>query len=400
MKPKVLQLIGNLHAAGSERQAAQLAQSLHESKHYRVSVACMDPRGSLGEELNQAGFTEIPSFRMNSFYDHTMIVSLKRFARFLNEQKVDVVHTHDFYTNVFGMAGSWLAGVPVRIASRRETTGWRTPAQKFVERRAYQLAHAIVANAEAVSQHLVKEGVRKERVVTIYNGLDLKRVTPQFNRQETFKRLNVSSNGHHPLVTIVANLLHPVKDYPTFLRAAQRVHQDFPNARFIAAGDGPLKDRMVVHAKELGLEHCVNFIGRCEYVADLLSISDVCVLSSIAEGFSNSIIEYMGAGRPVVATDVGGAREAVIEGETGYLVQPRNFQTMAERIVDLLRNPERARAMGRYGRQVVESKFSCAAQLDRTVELYERLLERVKTKSALASRRIFFTLLVISVFSC
>jgi L-malate glycosyltransferase len=395
LKPKVLQLIGNLHAAGSERQAAQLAQSLHESKHYRVSVACMDPRGSLGEELHQAGFPEIPSFRLNSFYDHTMIVSLNRFARFLKEQKVDIVHTHDFYTNVFGMAGSWLAGVPVRIASRRETTGWRTPAQKFVERRAYQLAHAIIANAEAVSQHLVTEGVRKERVVTIYNGLDLKRVTPQFDRQETFKMLNVSSNGHHSLVTIVANLLHPVKDHPTFLRAAQRVHQEFPSARFIVAGEGPLKAQMAVLAKELGLEQYVYFTGRCAHVAELLSISDVCVLSSIAEGFSNSIIEYMGAGRPVVATDVGGAREAVLEGETGYLVPPRNHQAMAERIVELLRNPERARAMGRYGRQVVETKFSRTAQLDRTVELYERLLE--KAKSALASRQIFFTIFVISV---
>ena len=396
-KPRVLQLIGNLHAAGSERQAAQLAQSLHESKQFDVSVACMDPRGTLGEELRQAGFSEIPSFRLNSFYDHTMVLSLRRFALFLNEQKIDVIHTHDFYTNVFGMAGSWLAGVPVRIASRRETTGWRTPAQKFVERRAYQLAHAIVANAEAVSTHLATEGVRKEKIVTIYNGLNLRRVTPQYDWHEAFKMLNVSSNGHHPLVTIVANLLHPVKDYPTFLRAAQLVHRDLPETRFIVAGEGPLKEQMTALAQELGLESCVYFIGRCELVAELLSISDVCVLSSIAEGFSNSIIEYMGAGRPVVATDVGGAREAVIEGETGYLVQPRNYQTMAARILELLRNPERARAMGKYGRQVVESKFSCAAQLSRTVELYGRLLERVKMKSASAGRYFLFTLCVISV---
>ena len=398
-KPIVLQLIGNLHAAGSERQAAQLAQSLHESKHFNVSVACMDPRGTLGEELHQAGFTEIPAFRLNRFYDHTMVFSLRRFARFLNQRKVDIIHTHDFYTNVFGMAGSWLAGVPVRIASRRETTGWRTPAQKFVERRAYQLAHAIVANAEAVSHHLVKEGVRKEKIVTIYNGLNLRRVSPRYDHQEAFKMLNVSSNGHHPLVTIVANLLHPVKDHPTFLRAAQQVHHNFPEARFIVAGEGPLKDQMAALAKELGLEPYVYFTGRCEHVAELLSISDVCVLSSIAEGFSNSIIEYMGAGRPVVATDVGGAREAVIEGETGYLVQPRNHQAMAERIVELLRNPERARAMGKYGRQVVETKFSCAAQLARTVELYDRLLGKVKVKSSLG-RQIFFTLLVIALLVC
>ena len=136
--------------------------------------------------------------------------------------------------------------------------------------------------------------------------------------------------------------------------------------------------RLALSQRNSGLETDVFFTGRCEHVADLLSISDVCVLSSVAEGFSNSILEYMGASRPVVATNVGGAREAIIEGETGYLVQPGDDETMAARIMELLRNPDRARTMGRYGRQVVEQKFSCAAQLAQTEQLYDRLLARVK----------------------
>jgi glycosyltransferase involved in cell wall biosynthesis len=102
----------------------------------------------------------------------------------------------------------------------------------------------------------------------------------------------------------------------------------------------------------------------------------VCVLSSKAEGFSNSILEYMAAGRPVVATDVGGAREAVVEGETGYLVRPGDDEALAARIVSLLGEPERARAMGARGRQVIEEKFSGDAQLERTLELYESLLTK------------------------
>src|SRR5262249_55996952 len=124
----------------------------------------------------------------------------------------------------------------------------------------------------------------------------------------------------------------------------------------------------------------VFFTGRCEHIADLLSISDVCVLSSVAEGFSNSILEYMGASRPVVATNVGGAREAIIEGETGYLVRPGDDETMAARITELLRNPDRARSMGRRGRQVVEQKFSPAAQLAQTEQLYDLLLARVSER--------------------
>src|SRR5262245_41146723 len=314
LKPRVLQLIDNFCAGGSERQAAQLAESLYESSRYQVFVACMDQRGTLGEELNRIGFRDIPSFKSTSFYSYTAINQLIRFTRFLRERKIEIVHTHDFYTNVFGMAGAWLAGAPVRIASRRDTTGCRTRAQKFVERRAYQLAHASVTNAEAVSNHLIEEGVRGNKIVTIYNSLKHERVSPRHGREETFKLLNLPTDGHSRFVTIVANLSNPVKDQPTFLRAAQRVRRAIPEARFILAGSGPLMDKTRAFAKELGLETDVFFTGSCDHVADLLSISDVCVLSSLAEGFSNSILEYMGASRAVGATNVGWAREAIIEG--------------------------------------------------------------------------------------
>ncbi|MGH9768547.1 MAG: glycosyltransferase [Blastocatellia bacterium] len=376
MKPRVLQLIDNLYAAGSERQAALLAQSLNESSRFQVIFACLRPEGNLGDELKQIGFTEIPAFPISSFYGRSMVNQLARFVRFLRERRIDLVHTHDFYSNIFGMTGAWLAGTPVRIASRRETTGCRTQAQKFAERRAYRLTHAIVANAEAVRDQLIKEGVSGDKILTIYNGLTLERVTPRHGRGETFKILKLPPDGHCRFVTIVANMSHMVKDHPTFLRAAQRVRQAIPEARFVLAGSGQLEEKLRALAKELGLETDVFFTGRCENVAELLSISEICVLSSVAEGFSNSILEYMGAGRPVVATNVGGAREAVIEGETGYLVRPGDDETMAARITELLRNPERALSMGRYGQQVVEQKFSPAAQLTKAEQLYDRLLAR------------------------
>jgi glycosyltransferase involved in cell wall biosynthesis len=111
-------------------------------------------------------------------------------------------------------------------------------------------------------------------------------------------------------------------------------------------------------------------------VPDLLSVSEVCALSSTAEGFSNSILEYMAAARPVVVTDVGGAREAVVEGQTGYIVPSGDDEQMAARIITLLREPGRARAMGERGQEVVRQKFSSQAQLENTHALYERLLSR------------------------
>ena len=123
-----------------------------------------------------------------------------------------------------------------------------------------------------------------------------------------------------------------------------------PESAFVLAGEGELVDQVRALAAQLGLEHDAHFIGRCARISELLAISEVCVLSSCGvEGFSNSIIEYMAAARPVVATDVGGAREAVTEGETGYIVAPGDDIAMADRIISLLQEPEKARAMGERG---------------------------------------------------
>ena len=127
-------------------------------------------------------------------------------------------------------------------------------------------------------------------------------------------------------------------------------------------------------AEELGLRDSCLFTGRCASVPDLLAVSDVCVLSSQAEGFSNSILEYMAAGRAVVATNAGGASEALVAGQTGHLVNSCDDRAMAERSISLLRDPDRRLAMGLNGRRVVEARFSCENRLKNTSALYQKFL--------------------------
>lgn len=381
MRANILQLIGSFHQGGSERQAIQLTRLLLESGRYNVFVATLERDGVLLDEVYRTGIDDVPEYPLTSFYDLNAARQLRLFTRYLTERKIDLVHSHDFYTNIFGMAGAACARVPVRIASRRESA-LRSAKQRFVERWAYRSAHAVVANCEHVRRQLIEEGVPARKVRTLYNGLDPARVErPQgFARRETLAALELPESGR--FVTIIANMrahvLHPapacLKDHPTFLRAAQRVHQIIPDAAFIIAGEGELKDSTQELAETLGIRDRTFFIGRCQTVGALLSISDVCVLSSSAEGFSNSIIEYMAAGRPVVATDVGGAGEAVVHGQTGYLVPAGDDEQMAEYIISLLLNPERARLMGERARLVVRDQFSSIRQLQNTEELYRELL--------------------------
>jgi glycosyltransferase involved in cell wall biosynthesis len=281
------------------------------------------------------------------------------------------------------MLASTLAAVPVRIAARREIGGVRTSAQTFAEHLAYGVAHAIIANAAAVGDQLAKEGVQRHKIAIVYNGLDFERVATRaaVSRQETLAALGVPVDSRRRYVTIVANMRHPVKDHGTFLRAAARVASGFPDAAFLLAGEGELVDSLRRLAAQLGLSDRAHFLGRCQSIGDLLALSDVCVLSSLAEGFPNAVLEYMAAGRPVVSTDVGGIRELVRHGETGYIVRPGDEGEMSQRILSLLQDPDRASEMGLRGKAVIEQRFSCQAHLSSIEALYARLLSNASLAS-------------------
>jgi glycosyltransferase involved in cell wall biosynthesis len=340
----------------------QMVTLLQESGDYRVHVASLSTGGVLRPLIERL---EVPivDFPLTSFYDANMVRQTRRFVSYLKRHQVQIVHSHDFYSNIFGMTGASLARVRGRVASKRETTGTRTTAQRTVERNAFKLAHAVVANAGAVKDQLIGEGVREDKIVVIYNGIDLARFKQNGTRQDALARLNLESISGRPVITMVANFEYRVKDHPMLLRTAQRVTREVPEAVFVIAGEGELRAETEQLATEMRVKEWCLFTGRCANVPDLLAASDICLLTSQAEGFSNSILEYMAAGCAVVATNVGGAGEAIVEGETGHLVNSGDDATMAARIVDLLRNPERRRQMGLKGRALVEERFSLQSRV-------------------------------------
>ena len=377
MKKNVLHLTGSFHQGGSERQAVQLVRLLSEDATYKVFLASLDNEGILRAEVEKLGFTEIPEFRLTSFYDLKFAGQLQKFVRFLKQNKIEIIHTHDFYTNIFGISAALLARVPLKIASKRETGGMRSKLQKTVEKRVFKTADAIVVNAEAVKKYVSEEGVSPEKVEVIYNGIDLERLAPkEINRRIICEEFGLPTGENIKFITLVANLRHAVKNQAMFLRVAQRLKENFPAAHFVLAGEGELKNDLENLAQELGVAENTYFIGGCAKIPELLSVSFAGISTSFAEGFSNSILVYMAAKLPVAATNVGGASEAIIENETGFLVASDDDAAMANYLSELLLNPERAETMGELGRKIVEEKFSCATQLEKTIELYGRRIRR------------------------
>ena len=374
MSVNVLELIGAFEQGGSERQAVQLSKNLKRDKQFNVFVGCLERRGPLLFEIDWLKSDEIPEFRLSSFYDLNFAIQVRRCAAYMRANDIRLIHTHDFYSNIFGMISAYIAGVPCRIASKRETFS-KTTVQTLVERNTFRLAHRIVANASAVKNFLVENGVAEIKIKVIYNGVDLRRfITAEKNSTHLLPELGVRIPEKHQVVTIVANLRSEVKDHSMFLRSAKRVLEVEGSTVFIVAGEGELLESYKTEANILGIKDKVYFVGGSADVPALLSASDICVLSSRSEGFSNAILEYMAAGKPVVATRVGGAAEAIVEGETGFLVESGDASLMSQRIVQLLENSDMARTFGKNGRKRVKEQFSIEAQLDKTRGLYEEVL--------------------------
>lgn len=373
-KKRILELIGSFELGGSELQAVRLTNRLARQGLFDVRVACLDAAGPLAKDLEYSG--EIRSFPLSSFYDANFARQVRDLARFIRKEEIELIHTHDFYTNIFGMAGAMFAGVK-RVASKRETHS-KTPKQLFVEKQAFRAAHRIVVNSEAIRGFLTEAGVSAEKIVTIYNGLDPRCFVdrPRGDRTEALSALAINVKREAKLVTIVANMRSDVKNHELFLRSAKRVSADNDDAIFIIVGEGELQPRYEKMANELGIAERCRFLGPRSDVGALLSVSDCGVLCSRSEGFSNAILEYMAAGLPVVATDVGGAREAVMHGESGFVVPSNDEAALASAISSLLNDSDLAVRMGSAGRKAALERFSDTAQLAAVNSLYNELLDR------------------------
>ena len=244
----------------------------------------------------------------------------------------------------------------------------RTGKQRLAYRVLAGLPDAVFAVSESVRQHAIEvDRILPATVKTIYNGVSLSRwpiVSSAVNDSREFR------------VTTVGNIRR-IKGHDLLVRAAAIVLSKFPNVIFSLIGD-VLEPGYFIQLKsmveELNLTSQFRFEGATADVREYLSESDVFVLPSRSEGFSNALIEAMGASLPIVATDVGGNREAVVNGINGFLVPAEDPEPLAAAISDLLSNPIKAQAMGRSGRRIAEEKFTVEGMMSQIASAYRELL--------------------------
>jgi len=337
---------------GTQRQLIELLRRI-DRKRFRVHPICFHDDGPWISRVADLG-DPITRFPIHGFARPDTVRQLARFARWCRENDIAVVHTWEIYSNIFGLPGGALAGVPLRIGSRRGLGG--PAAVRRLQTLACRCAHRMVANSRAAANQLMSQGVAPERIQIIPNGIDLS----MFRRRDRFERTRK--------ITMVA-CLREEKRIDVLIASVPRIVARYPDVVVQIVGDGRCREQLIQLATALGVVPNVRFMGHREDVPSILSESDVFVLPSESEAFPNVILEAMATGLPVVASKVGGIPELVVDGITGSLVPPANSDALAAALLDLLDHPGRAVAFGQAGRARIEQEYS----FDRMVRQFETL---------------------------
>ncbi len=371
---RVLVFANSFRRGGSERQALELFRNLDRSK-YDARLATASTDGPL-RALLPCHVEDVQVYPLVSFKDASFVESAVRFYRYLRHEQIDVVQCFDFYSNLLAIPVARMAQVPIVLGARREESTVKTPMQRRIQRWVYRLAKGVVANAGSIRDLLIKdEQLPPPSVWAIPNGLDLE----AFDNAVTQSRCQ--RNEKLVQFAVIANL-RPEKGHQIFLEAVARIAAQHPESRFLIAGEGPMRGAIETTIRRLRLEQTVELVGEVQDVPAFLTAIDGVVLPSISnEGFPNAVMEAMAASLPVVATDSGGTRDLVVEGETGFVVPTNNVGALASKIEMLCRDKELRRKMGEAGRWRIATCFTTRHM----ARQYEALYEMLRAKSMIHS---------------
>lgn len=374
-KLKILQLITELDVGGAEKVLLSLVKKLNRDK-YMVMVAYLKGEGRLAEDFRNAGI-EVFDLRMRNRMASGAVI---RLYRLLKRENIKILHTHLIQADICGFLAGKMAGVPVIISTKHNP-------DEFRKRRSIPVwldgifanrSDKIIAVSNAVRDFLIKwERISEDKFTVIHNGVDL----DDFNLKESASATSITAKkkelGIDSSSQVVGSIgrLDEQKGHRFFLEAIPEILKRVQRVKFLIVGDGPLRSKLEKLSEKLKISQNVIFTGIRHDVPEILAIMDVFVLPSIFEGFGIVLLEAMAMERAVVASKVGGIPEIVDDGLTGILIKPANPPEIANSVITLLKNPEKAKQIGETGRKRVKETFSADSMVKRVETLYGELCE-------------------------
>jgi len=360
----ILQLIESSGVGGAEQVVFDLCDHLRNAGHH-VCVVTLES-GWLTQKLSEIGVEFIVIENKKSI-DTQFFMELVRIIR---EKNIDLIHSHEFLMNMYGTAASMVTRCPIiaTIHGKGYYIG------KWRRRAVYRLVGRCAFRIVAVSENLKKFLIEKIKLVpsdisVICNGVDVDRFFPC--GEEKSSRLKHEFGLQGVVIGAIGNL-YPVKGHIHLIRAARLIVDEFDGANFIVIGKKTdYSNILQAEVKRLRLTDRFRFLGFRDDIPQLMHLIDIFVLPSNEETFSIATLEALASSKPVVATRCGGPESIITDGKHGFLVPPGNPEQLAEKILELIRNPSLRRALGEKGLMLVREKFTTEVMFDQYKCLYE-----------------------------
>ncbi len=375
-RKRIIMLIDSLGMGGAERLLAIYMRHF-DTARFEARVCALQVRDNnpISNDIQQSGIpvdlVSVPHLRNLS--------GVPRLLSYLRRQQADLLHTQLEFADTLGGIAAKIAGIPVVTTLHtfddppdHTRTFWRLKLRWWLLR---HLFNRVIAVSEGTRQHHIRMGnLLPDKVVTIYNGIDLSRFITSYNQSKRLvNRQALGIPPHAPLLITVAVLRQP-KGLQYLIEALPAILEAVPETYYLVVGDGEHGDALKALAKTHQVAERVIFTGVRNDIPDLLALSDVFVLPTLGEALPTVLAEAMAAQKPIVVSKVGGVPEMVEHGLNGLLVPPAKPARLAEACIQILQNPDQARAIARAGWKIVEKRFNVHKQAHCVGDLYQQLL--------------------------
>ena len=365
---KILRIVNSLCEAGLENGVKNF---IANAQNYENVIVCLNKK--MGDV---SGLNQIRIYELKKIKGVGLDIPFK-IAKIIREEKPHILQMHNMDPFQQGMLATIISDVPIKIYVDHNSFVTKTSKKaKMLSRILAKRLDRIIAVSDEVKSKLVGAlGVEPDKIKVILNGTDTKKFDKEFNIEEIKSGLGLKKE--EKIVTIVAGL-RGVKDHMTLIKAFSIMVRKEKNAKLLIVGTGEedVKKKIKSEIERNQLEEKVILLGLRRDIPEILSVTDVSVLSSLSEGTSQTIMESMAAGKPVVATNVGGNPVLVKNGINGYLVPPKNQEMMAEMILKLLKDKKLRDKMGKEGRKMVEEHFNIQRVIRDYESVYKELLKK------------------------
>jgi glycosyltransferase involved in cell wall biosynthesis len=358
---------------GTERHLSYLVTHLDTSR-FRCHVVIFNYQPNALVDQAKAKGIEVIHLPVGRYYTPHALMQAFKLARLIRERRIDVVQTFHYKSDIYGAVVARLAGVKHIVSSKRDAADYKSAFRFFM----HKLVRPITARYIAVSAVVAdvirrKEGVDDRRISVIYNGVDLDNYQVPDGAAKAAAKAKLGFDAQSFVIGMSA-WFRPEKDHQLLFDAFIEVLKRVPNACLVLVGNGPMFDHYQQWITRQGLQDRVLLAGAVNDVRPfLLSFDVACLVPRMNEGFSNSILEKMASGLPVIVTDIGGNKEAVADGENGFVIKPGDGAALVKHLMRLHDDTAARARMSLASRRRAEQLFSLQSMIDRHAELYTAL---------------------------